>query len=107
MEIALVGEPIDAEHALRIGLVNRVVPPADVLATAEEFARKISLGAPVALSKSKEAIVRSNGRPLAEAFVIESECTVANAKTEDAREGPRAWSRPSSGVNDTDVGFPR
>ena len=91
MEIALVGEPIDAETALRIGLVNRVVPPEDVFPTAEKLARSISLGAPVALSKSKEAIVRSNGRPLADAFAIETECTVANAKTEDAKEGPRAF----------------
>jgi enoyl-CoA hydratase/carnithine racemase/acyl-CoA synthetase (AMP-forming)/AMP-acid ligase II len=91
MEIALVGEPIDAETALRIGLFNRVVPPEDVLPTAERLALSIARGAPVALSKSKEAIVRSNGRPLAEAFAIETECTIANAKTADAKEGPRAF----------------
>jgi len=91
MEVALVGEPIGAEHALRIGLVNRVVEPGQVLPVAEDLARRICLGAPVALAKTKEAMVRSNGRPLAEAFAIESECTVANAKTEDAREGPRAF----------------
>lgn len=91
MEIALVGEPIDAEHALRIGLVNRVVPSDQVIPTAEDLARKISLGAPVALAKTKEAIVRSNGRPFHEAFAIESECTKANARTQDAREGPRAF----------------
>jgi enoyl-CoA hydratase len=90
MEVALVGEPIDAEHALRIGLVNRVVEPGQVLPVAEDLARRICLGAPVALAKTKEAMVRSNGRPLDEAFAIESECTIANAKTEDAREGPRA-----------------
>ncbi|GAC1373902.1 MAG: crotonase/enoyl-CoA hydratase family protein [Acidimicrobiales bacterium] len=91
MEIALLGEPIDAAHALRIGLINRVVPSAEVIPTAEELARKISLGAPIALTKTKEAMVRSNGRPLAEAFLIESECTKANARTDDAREGPRAF----------------
>lgn len=91
MEIALVGEPIDAEHALRIGLVNRVVEPAQVLPVAEDLARRICLGAPVALARTKEAMVRSSGRPLAEAFAIESECTIANARTEDAREGPRAF----------------
>lgn len=91
MEVALVGEPIDAEHALRIGLVNRVVEPGQVLPVAEDLARRICLGAPVALAKTKEAMVRSNGRPLDEAFAIESECTIANAKTEDAREGPRAF----------------
>ncbi len=91
MELALVGEPITAQHALSIGLVNRVVPPGDVLATALEFARKMSLGAPVALEKSKEAIVRGSGRPLDEAFAIESQCTKENAATDDAREGPRAF----------------
>jgi enoyl-CoA hydratase len=91
MEIALVGEPIDADTALRIGLYSRVVPAAEVLPTAERLARSIALGAPVALAKTKEAIVRSNGRPLAEAFAIETECTIANAKTADAKEGPRAF----------------
>jgi enoyl-CoA hydratase len=91
MELALVGEPISAQHALAIGLVNRVVPPEEVLPTAEEFAQKISLGAPIALLKSKEAIVRGSGRPLEEAFAIESQCTKENAATDDAKEGPRAF----------------
>lgn len=91
MELALLGDPIDAAHALRIGLVNRVVPFDQVQKVAEDLARRIALGAPVALAKSKEAMVRSNGRPLSDAFAIESECTIANAKTEDAKEGPRAF----------------
>ncbi len=91
MELALVGEPITARQALAIGLVNRVVPAGEVLATAEDLVRRISLGAPVALAKTKEAMVRSNGLPLEEAFAVETECTRANAKTEDAREGPRAF----------------
>lgn len=61
MELILVGEPITAQQALAIGLVNRVVPPKDVVPTAEQFARKISQSAPVALLKSKEAIVRGSG----------------------------------------------
>ena len=91
MELALVGEPITAQHALAIGLVNRVVPPAEVLPTAEDFARRISLGAPIALLKSKEAMVRGSGRPLEDAFAIESQCTKENAATDDAKEGPRAF----------------
>ena len=91
MEIALTGEPIDAEHALRIGLINRVVDSAEVLSVAEDLARRISLGAPVALAKTKEAMVLSNGLPFDEAFAIESRCTRENARTEDAREGPRAF----------------
>jgi enoyl-CoA hydratase len=91
MELILVGEPITAQQALAIGLVNRVVPPHKVLSTAEDFARRISLGAPVALLKSKEAIVRGSGRPLEDAFAIESQCTKENAATDDAKEGPRAF----------------
>lgn len=91
MELVLVGEPITAQHALAIGLVNRVVPPDQVLSTAEGFARRISLAAPVALLKSKEAIVRGSGRPLEDAFAIESQCTKENAATDDAKEGPRAF----------------
>ena len=91
MELALLGEPITAQQALSIGLVNRVVPPGDVLAAAEDLARRISLGAPVALAKTKEAMIRSNGRPLDEAFAIEAQCTKENAATDDAKEGPRAF----------------
>ena len=91
MELALVGEPVSAAQALAMGLVNRVVPPGQVLAEAEAFARRISLGAPVALAKTKEAMVRSNGRPLDEAFAIEAQCTKDNAATGDAKEGPRAF----------------
>ena len=98
MELALVGEPVPAQQALAIGLVNRVVPPGQVLAEAEAFARRISLGAPVALAKTKEAMVRSNGRPLDEAFAIESQCTKDNAATADAKEGPRAFMEKRSPV---------
>jgi enoyl-CoA hydratase len=91
MELLLLGEPISAEHALRMGLVNRVVPPDQVMATALDLARRVSLGAPVALEKTKEAMVRSSGRPLDEAFAIETECTKQNAAMPDAREGPRAF----------------
>ena len=91
MEVALVGEPITAEHALRIGLVYRVVPPDQVLATAEEMASRLCTGAPVALAKTKEGMVRSNGRAFEEAFAIETECVKQNAATEDAKEGPRAF----------------
>lgn len=91
MEVALTGEPISAEHALRIGLVNRVVAPGDVLSVAEDMAQRLCTGAPVALAKTKEAIVRSNGRSFEEAFAIETECVKENAMTDDAKEGPRAF----------------
>ena len=91
MELLLLGEPVSAEQALAMGLVNRVVAPDQVMATALDLARRVSLGAPVALEKTKEVMVRSNGRPLEEAFANETQCTKENAAMDDAREGPRAF----------------
>jgi enoyl-CoA hydratase len=91
MELLLLGEAVSAEQALAMGLVNRVVPPDQVLPTALDLARRLCLGAPVAMEKTKEAIVRSSGRPLEEAFAIETQCTRDNAAQDDAREGPRAF----------------
>ena len=91
MEILLVGEPISAVHALSIGLVNRVVPPDDVLPTAVDLARRIALGAPFALRKAKEAVVTTSGVPLPAAYKIENACAREVMATDDAREGPRAF----------------
>lgn len=91
MELVLVGEPIDAEHALRIGLVNRVAPPAEVLNVATDFARRIALAGPFAVTKAKEVIVRSNGLPIEDAFAIESRCAREVGRSQDAQEGPRAF----------------
>jgi enoyl-CoA hydratase len=91
MEILLLGEPISAARAFEMGLVNRVVPPEQVLPTALDLTQRLCLGAPVALEKTKEAMVCSNGLPFDEAFAVETRCTKENATMEDAREGPRAF----------------
>jgi enoyl-CoA hydratase len=90
-ELLLLAEPITAARALAMGLVNRVVPPPEVLPTAVDLARRMALGAPVALEKTKEVMVRTSGLPLADAFAIETQCTKENAATDDAKEGPRAF----------------
>lgn len=91
MELLLLGESISAHRALEMGLVNRVVPPDEVMPTALELARRVALGAPVALEKMKEVIVRGNGRPFEEAFAIEVKCTKENSAMDDAKEGARAF----------------
>lgn len=90
-ELLLLGEPVDAPRALAMGLVNRVVPRAAVLPTALDLARRMALGAPVALEKTKEVMVRTSGLALDDAFAIETQCTKENAATDDAKEGPRAF----------------
>ncbi len=91
MELLLLGEAVTAQQALAMGLVNRVVPAYEVMATALDLAKRVCLGAPVALEKTKEVMVRSSGRPLEEAFAIETQCTKENAAMDDAKEGPRAF----------------
>ncbi len=91
MEIILGGEPVTAEAAYRYGLVNRVVSPAEVLPVARELALRVAKGAPVALRKAKEAVVRTSGVPLDEAYVIESACAAEVMRTDDAREGPLSF----------------
>lgn len=90
-EILLVGDRISASEALRIGLVNRVVPSHDVLATAMELAQKMSKNSPLAMRKAKEAMVGSSGRSIDEAFAIEDECIKILLRSEDAKEGSRAF----------------
>lgn len=91
MEILLVGDAISAEEAHRIGLVNYVVPAAELMATAESFARKIAQNGPLAVRKIKEAVIRTSGLPLEEGYKIENECAREVMRSEDAKEGPRAF----------------
>lgn len=90
-QIALVGDRISAQEALAMGLVTKVLPAGQVAAEAERLARRMSRNAPVAMRKAKEALLQCGGRPLPEAFKIEGECAAVVVKTEDAREGARAF----------------
>ena len=90
-EILLVGDRISAADALRIGLVNRVVPGEQVLATAQALAQTMRQNSPLAMRKAKEAMVASSGRSLDEAFGVEDQCIKVVLRSEDAREGSRAF----------------
>ena len=91
MEILLTGNRIDAQEAWRIGLVNCVVPQDRLMAKAEEFAATIAENGPLAVRKIKEAVRRCSGRPLEDAFKIENEVAREVMRSEDAKEGPRAF----------------
>lgn len=90
-QIALVGDRISATDALAMGLVTRVLPVAEVDAEVERLALRMARNAPVAMRKAKEALLQCGGRPLPEAFKIEGECAAVVVRTDDAREGPRAF----------------
>ena len=91
MEIILVGDSISAREAHHIGMVNRVVPQSELLATADEFAQKIAANGPFAVRKAKEAVVRGAGVTAEDATRIEGKIVGEVMASEDAREGPRAF----------------
>src|SRR6202140_4353919 len=71
-EMILTGEMISAEEALRIGLVNRVVEPSDLLGVAESIAAKIAANAPLAVKYAMEAIERGAEMPQQEGTFLEA-----------------------------------
>jgi enoyl-CoA hydratase len=90
-ELLLIGDRISALEALRIGLVNRVVPGNAVLETAEQMAQRMSQNSPLAMRKAKEAMLASSGRTLEEAFGVEDACIKIVLRSADAKEGSRAF----------------
>jgi enoyl-CoA hydratase len=90
-ELLLIGDRISASEALRIGLVNRVVPPSEILPTAERMAERMSRNSPVAMRKCKEAMLASSGRGIEDAFGVEDACVKVVLRSSDAKEGSRAF----------------
>jgi enoyl-CoA hydratase len=90
-ELVYAGEPIGAEQALVIGLVNRVVPAAELLTVSEQHARRIAEQAPLAVASSKRALNRGFDTDLAAACELEATAFGALFASEDAREGLAAF----------------
>lgn len=91
LEMMLTGGRISAAEAYRLGLVNHVVPAAEVLAKAEEVARRICEAAPLSVRAIKEATYRGLDATLDEGLRIEALLANAIHYTEDSKEGPRAF----------------
>jgi enoyl-CoA hydratase len=90
-EFCLTGEMIGAEEALRIGLVNHIHEPAELMAAAEAMARKIIQKAPLAIQYCMEAIDRGSEMPQAEGLILEAALFGMSCATEDMREGTKAF----------------
>ncbi|MBI3696952.1 MAG: enoyl-CoA hydratase, partial [Acidobacteria bacterium] len=85
------GEPITAQEAYRIGLVQQVTAQAGLLGAAREWAAKMLANAPLALSLCLEAVHRGLEMPLDEALAFEAAQFGLSCTTEDMREGTRAF----------------
>lgn len=89
MELLMTGDPISAQRAYEIGLVNKVVPQGELMDTAMHYAERICKNGPLAVHTSKEIAVRALG--LEPGFVLEKALAARVFSSEDAREGPKAF----------------
>jgi enoyl-CoA hydratase/carnithine racemase len=91
LEMLYTGNRIGAEEALRLGLVDHVVPMDRLMSKCEEIATEICKSAPLAVQRIKQAALRGIDLPLAEGLKLERELFDWLQGTEDAREGGRAF----------------
>ena len=98
MELALTGEPIDAERAAALGLVNRVCEPGGALTAALELAESLRAGGPLALNAAKQILQEQWDWPSQEMW--ERQAVIADPvfSSEDAHEGAQAFAEKRSPV---------
>lgn len=91
MLLLLTGDTIDAEEALRMGLVSQVVPHADLMPTALDIARRIACNAPLAVRAVKQLVTRGADLPLSQALQMDKYMYGLLKDTEDRIEGRKAF----------------
>jgi enoyl-CoA hydratase len=91
MEFLLTAERFPVERAVELGLVNEVVEESELLDKAFDWARRINVNAPLAVRATKESVMRGLGLSLEEAYKVESGLSGKIFRSEDAKEGPKAF----------------
>jgi enoyl-CoA hydratase len=91
LQLILSGEMIGAQEAYRIGLVNEVVPAADLITRAEAILKQIFANAPIAVKFAIEAVNNGSETSLAEGLALEAALFGLCAGTEDKKEGTQAF----------------
>ena len=91
LKLLLTGAVIDAQEALRIGLVEEVVPAAELMSRAEALAMEIAANAPLAVAETLHAVDEGLGLPLELAMLREAARFGAISSTADKAEGARAF----------------
>ncbi|MFQ5816526.1 MAG: enoyl-CoA hydratase-related protein [Terriglobia bacterium] len=89
--LVLTGEVISAQEALRLGVVNQVVSPGELIPTCESWAQKIAANAPLAIRFCLEAVHRGLEMSQAEGLFLEATLFSLCCATEDMKEGMRAF----------------
>lgn len=96
MELLLTADLVDAQRALEMGLVNRVVEPDRLMDVAYEYAKRIAANAPLAVFATKQSAVEGLSLDLESAYANETRHSDRIFGTEDAKEGPRAFAEKRS-----------
>ena len=96
MELLLTADMVDAERALAMGLINRVVSANELMNTAYQYAERIAVNAPLAVSATKQSAVEGMALDLESAYANETGHSDRVFATEDAKEGPRAFAEKRS-----------
>jgi len=91
LELLLTGDPITAQEAHRLGLVNRVVPAGELMAEAKKLAATLASKAPIAIRYILDAVHKGLEMPLAQAQLFEATLFGLVASTDDMREGTAAF----------------
>ena len=91
LQLILSGEMISAQEAYRIGLVNEIVPPSDLIARAEAILNKIASNAPIAVKLALEAANKGMETSQSEGLLLEAAYFGLCAATEDKKEGTSAF----------------
>ncbi len=91
MEMLLSGEAVNAEHAARIGLINKVASEQELDGVVARLAARIASKSPLTVKIGKEAFYRQLSMPLEEAYEFTSEVMSVNMQTRDAKEGIEAF----------------
>lgn len=93
MEMILTAQRISAEEACNIGLINKVVPQAELMNEVERLVATLLERGPLALRAAKQAILQGLSMTLDEGMALEQRLMAGLLKTEDAREGPLAFAQ--------------
>ena len=91
MEILLTGDPVSAQEALQIGLINKIVKKEDLMPIAMRYAERICENGPLAIKAIKESALRCREVPMEYAYILETYYAREIFASEDAKEGPRAF----------------
>ena len=91
MEFLLTAEPLPAERAMQLGLLNELCAPEELMDRAFAWAGRILANGPLAIRATKESVIRGMEVTMKEAYKIETELSQMVFATEDAKEGPKAF----------------